>query len=189
MSEQALLTRIVGALDRAGVPYMLTGSIVSSAQGVPRASHDVDIVISVTAADAAGLVSALAAPDLYLDERAVAEAVRRASTFNLIDPVTGDKADFWLLKDEEYDRERFARRTTIDALGLRLVVSAPEDTILMKLRWSALSGGSQKQLDDATGVYEFQGDVLDQGYLDRWALALDVADALAEVRRRATAPT
>ncbi len=94
MSEQALLTRIVGALGRAGVPYMLTGSVVSSAQGVPRASHDVDLVISVTTADAAGLVGALAAPDHYLDERAVTEAVRLASTFDLIDPVTGDKADF-----------------------------------------------------------------------------------------------
>jgi hypothetical protein len=186
VSEQALLSRLVAALDAAGVPYMLTGSLASSAQGVPRASHDVDIVISVTSDDAPRLLSALAAPDLYVDDQAVGEALRLATTFNVIDPGSGDKADFWLLKDEPYDRERFARRTVIEALGLHLVVSAPEDTILMKLRWSALGGGSQKQLDDAAGVYEFQVGELDEEYLDLWAARLGVTEALAELRRLAT---
>jgi hypothetical protein len=35
-------------------------------------------------------------------------------------------------------------------------VSAPEDTILMKLLWAAQAGGSQKQTEKALGVYEVQ---------------------------------
>ena len=185
MSQQALLTRIVAALDAAGVPYMLTGSVVSSLQGVPRASHDVDLVIDVGADDAARLAEALSAPDLYLDRAALTDAARRRTTFNVIDPVSGDKADFWLLKDEPYDRERFSRRRRVEALGLELSISSPEDTILMKLRWAAASGGSQKQVDDAFGVYEFQDDVLDQDYLDAWAIELGVRDALAGLRSTA----
>jgi hypothetical protein len=182
VSQQALLTRIVEALDGAGIPYMLTGSFASSLQGEPRASHDIDIVIDITPEDVARVAQALSAPGIYLDVHAVSDATRRRTMFNLIDPVSGDKADFWLLTDEPYDRARFARRMRIEALGLALSVSAPEDTILMKLRWSAQAGGSQKQVNDALGVYGFQGDALDEVYLDKWAESLGVSAALAEIR-------
>jgi hypothetical protein len=176
VSQQALLERIVKALEGSGIPYMLSGSLASSLQGEPRATHDIDLVVDVAAAEA---------PDVYLDEGAVRDAVRRRGMFNLIDPSSGDKADLWLLKDEPYDRERFARRVPAEALGLELMVSAPEDTILMKLRWSASSGGSEKQLLDAAGVYEFQEGSLDEAYLDRWANELGVTEALAEIRAQA----
>jgi hypothetical protein len=106
--------------------------------------------------------------------------------FNLIDSSSGDKADFWLLTDDPFDRERFARRLRVEALGLDLHVSAPEDTILMKLRWSAKAGGSEKQLGDAQRVYELQAGSLDEVYLDEWADHLGVEDALAAIRRQAT---
>jgi hypothetical protein len=182
--EQSLLTRVSAALDAAGVEYMLSGSLASSLQGEPRATHDIDLVVDIRAADVSRIVAALSGPTVYLDEQAVAEAVRRRSMFNLLDSASGDKVDFWLLKDEPFDRERFARRLEVDALGLRLRVSTPEDTILMKLRWAAQAGGSEKQIDDAFGVYTFQGDALDQAYLDAWAGALDLSGALSELRSR-----
>lgn len=37
-------------------------------------------------------------------------------------------------------------------LGIPMKVSSPEDTILMKLRWSELSGGSEKQYIDHAGI-------------------------------------
>jgi len=43
MSQQELLAKVVGTLDGAGIDYMTTGSIVSSLQGEPRATHDVDM--------------------------------------------------------------------------------------------------------------------------------------------------
>jgi hypothetical protein len=182
--EQSLLKRVVEALDVAGVSYMLSGSLASSLQGEPRATHDIDLVVDIRPADVTHLVAALMGPGVYLDEYAVAEAVRRRSMFNLLDSTSGDKVDFWLLKDEAFDRERFARRVEVEALGLRLSVSTPEDTILMKLSWAAQAGGSETQLNDAQGVYEFQGNVLDSAYLDTWAESLGVSAALAEIRSR-----
>ena len=105
--------------------------------------------------------------------------------FNLIQTTTGDKVDFWPLTGEAFDRRRFARRRVVEALGLRLSVSSPEDTILMKLRWSKASGGSEKQLVDALRVYEVQAGGLDLQYLRDWAARLGVADLLAEVVRQA----
>jgi hypothetical protein len=173
VSQQALLTRIVEALDGADIPYMLTGSLASSLQGEPRTSHDIDLVIDITAGDVARLTRALSAPDVYLDEHAVSDATRRRAMFNLIHSSSGDEADFWLLTDDPYDRARFARRLRIEALGLELSVSTPEETILMKLRWSAQAGGSDKQLSDALRVYELQCGSLDEKYLDGWAEQLD----------------
>jgi hypothetical protein len=57
----------------------------------------------------------------------------------------------------------------------------------MKLRWAAQAGGSQKHTEDALGVYEFQGDRLDDRYLDEWTALLGVSDALAAIRERAGA--
>jgi hypothetical protein len=178
VSQQALLERVVAALEGAEIPYMLTGSLVSSLQGEPRATHDIDLVVDVRGDDARRLVGALDAPDLYLDGQAALEAVGRDSVFNLIQPATGDKVDFWPLTGEAFDRERFRRRRRIEALGLELWVSSPEDTILMKLCWARAAGGSEKQLTDALRVYEVQAGGLDVQYLRDWAARLDVLDLL-----------
>lgn len=95
MSQQALLTRIVEVLDRAGIPYMLTGSLASSLQGAPRATHDIDLVVDVSVEHASRLAAELATLDVYVDDLAVGDAARRRGMFNVIDPATGDKADFW----------------------------------------------------------------------------------------------
>jgi hypothetical protein len=67
---------------------------------------------------------------------------------NLIDTVSGDKADFWLLTETPFDYSRFTRRYHEELMGMRIAVSSPEDTILMKLRWSKMSGGSEKQFSE-----------------------------------------
>jgi len=185
VSQQALLEKVTRALDGAGIPYMVTGSLVSSLQGEPRATHDIDLVIDVRPDDVARLVDAVRAPNVYLDGEAAMDAVRAARVFNLVQTTTGDKVDFWPLTGDAFDRERFARRQTVEALGLRLWVSAPEDTILMKLRWARQAGGSEKQFVDALRVYEVQAGGLDAQYLHDWAARLGVADLLAEVVRQA----
>jgi hypothetical protein len=74
--------------------------------------------------------------------------------------------------DEPFDQSRFARRY-IEALpDLNLKVSTPEDTILAKLRWAKLAGGSEKQFTDALRVYEVQFGQLDLVYLEQWVKKL-----------------
>ena len=106
--------------------------------------------------------------------------------FNLVELASGDKVDFWILTDEPFDRSRFARRRIAEVLGLRFPISAPEDTILMKLRWAELSGGSQKQFIDALRVYEVQHGVLDLDYLNEWASRLGVESLWQRLRAEAT---
>lgn len=79
MPQQAHLTRVVEALEAAGIPYMLSGSLASSLQGEPRATHDIDLVIDVAPGSEARLIAALSGPDLYLDECVAGAAPRRAA--------------------------------------------------------------------------------------------------------------
>lgn len=111
--------------------------------------------------------------------------MRNRSGFNVIETAEGDKVDFWLLTDDAFDQSRFARKYKEDVFGIRLKVSAPEDTILQKLRWSDLSGGSEKLYGDALRVYEVQHARLDQVYLDKWSKSLGVEDLLARIREEA----
>ena len=94
----------------------------------------------------------------------------------------GDKIDFWMLTGEPFDQSRFSRKYAEDIMGFRIQVSSPEDTILAKLRWAQLSGGSEKQFADALRVYEVQYGKLDLDYLANWAETLNVKSALKRLQ-------
>lgn len=159
--------------------------MVSSLQGNPRATHDIDLVVALTLAGASSIIAAFPPPRYYLDELSVRQAIARRDMFNLLDADTGDKVDFWLLTDDEFDQNRFARKVVENVRGLQIKMSRPEDTILMKLKWSAQSGGSEKQFHDVRSVYELQFSGLDQTYLDAWAKKLGVTEMLTRVRQQA----
>ena len=174
MSQQELLKRVIQVLNRAEIQYMITGSVASSLQGEPRSTHDIDMVIAIRRSLVKKLVEDFPPPDFYLNEDSILEAINKQSMFNLIDITSGDKIDFWILTDEAFDRSRFSRKINENFMSIKMQVSTPEDTILAKLRWAKLSGGSEKQFTDALRVYEVQYGKLDINYLNRWAKKLGV---------------
>ena len=176
MSQQEILIHVVQTLTSARIDYMVTGSVASSLQGEPRSTHDIDLVVVLSRDAIPTLTAAFPSPDYYLSEDSIRDAIRQKSMFNLLFLQDGEKVDFWLLTDEPFDRSRFARKRVETVFGIQLNVSAPEDTILAKLRWAKLSGGSEKQFTDALRVFEVQGSSLDLAYLNRWATQLGVED-------------
>ena len=94
MSQQELLIKVVSELDNLNVPYFVTGSIASTIQGEPRATHDIDLVVHITASQVSELSNIFTVPKYYLDEEAALDALKKNSMFNLIDSNTGDKIDF-----------------------------------------------------------------------------------------------
>jgi hypothetical protein len=185
MSQQELLEKVARTLERLEIEYMITGSIASSLQGEPRSTHDIDIVVNLQPSKAPALAGAFPPPDYYLDQDAVIEAASTGGMANLIDTVSGDKVDFWLLTETPFDISRFGRRYYEELAGICLPVSMPEDTILMKLRWAKLSGGSEKQFIDAVRVYEVQYEKLDHEYLQEWTQKLGVENEMERLRNEA----
>lgn len=186
MSQQELLTKVIGVLEEAGISYMITGSVVSSLQGEPRSTHDIDIIVTIEPSSITALTNAFPPPDYYLDVDKVVDAVKKRSMFNLLHIPDGDKVDFWLLTDEPFDTSRFKRRKAEYLYGKELMVSSPEDTILAKLRWAKLSGGSEKQFGDALSVYEVQYPYLDKSYIEGWASKLNIKDLLERLKKEAS---
>jgi len=179
--QPTLLRTVAEKLDFAGIDYMITGSIVSSLQGEPRLTHDLDVVVQIEAADVPSILRAFPPSQYYLSEPAVLEAIQTKGMFNVIDVEEGDKIDFWVLTSEPFDRSRFSRKYVEEVFGIPLKVSSPEDTILAKLRWSKECGGSEKHFVDALRVYEVQAGVLDMEYLGKWATKLGASDLLDRV--------
>ena len=178
MSQSELLKKVISALNQSGIGYMVTGSVASSLQGEPRSTHDIDLVVAIRKSDARRLVEFFPPSDFYIDEQAILDAIDQKNVFNLIDVKSGYKVDFWILTDDSFDHSRFSRRQEEELKGLIIQVSTPEDTILAKLRWAKLSGGSEKQFTDALRVYEVQLVRLDLDYLKKWADLLSVGPLL-----------
>lgn len=174
MSQQELLNKVIHVLEATGIEYMITGSLASSLQGEPRSTHDIDMLVSIQKSAVKKLIESFPPPDFYLDEHSVIDAIDSQQMFNLINVKEGDKVDFWILTDEPFDQSRFSRRCAEKIMGSSMYVSRPEDTILVKLRWAKLSGGSEKQFIDALRVYEVQYGKLDINYLEGWVKKLDI---------------
>lgn len=176
---------VVEALDRLGIAYMLTGSLVSSYYGEPRSTHDIDVVVEIESGDVASLAAEFRMPRYYLVAAAASEVIGTAGLFSLLEIDEGEKVDFWPLTGEPFDCSRFDRRRDEVVFGTRMSLPSPEDCILAKLHWARLSGGSEKQFGDALRVFELQHAVLDQAYLDTWATQIGVADGLRRLRDEA----
>ena len=161
---------------------MVTGSVASSLQGKPRSTHDIGLGVALRESAAQKLVEAFPLPDFYLSEPSILDAINTGGMFNIIDTNEGDKIDFWMLTDEPFDQSRFSRKYAEDVMGFSIQISSPEDTILAKLRWAQLSGGSEKQFADALRVYEVQYGKLDLDYLADWAETLNVESELKRLQ-------
>ncbi|HEV7488775.1 MAG TPA: hypothetical protein VGQ65_24135 [Thermoanaerobaculia bacterium] len=68
MSISKVLENLRAALDGVGVPYMVTGSLVSSIHGVPRATQDIDIVVAPTREQLSALMDYFGEPTYDSDK-------------------------------------------------------------------------------------------------------------------------
>jgi len=182
---EELLSRLVPALERAQVPYMLTGSVASSAHGTPRSTRDLDIVIAPTRAQLVALMQQFPSSLYYADQEQALQALAHRSQFNVIDSATGWKVDFIIAEDSEYGRAALVRRRPIDITGSPVYVASPEDVLIAKLQWAKL-GGSERQLQDAAGIVGMQGSNLDVEYVERWVRELSLEEQWEAVRERSS---
>lgn len=168
--EIDLLTRLTSLLAKIKIPYMISGGVAVIYYGLPRLTHDFDLVIHLRLKDLSIFLEALESlkNEFIIDRDQIKEAVSLKSQFNLYHPPSGLKVDFWLLKNEAFDKERFGRRKKEKIHGKEIYFSSAEDLILIKLKWYKNSGG-ERHLFDAASVFQVQKEKLDFSYLEKWA--------------------
>lgn len=174
MTGADLLRTVGAALDAAGIPYMLTGSVAAACHGGARATMDLDIVIDPTADRLRALVESLSSQGLYAPLDAAREALEQRSMFNVVDTATGWKADLIVRKSRPFSEAEFARRRLVEYEDARLWVATVEDLIISKLEWARL-GGSARQLEDVAALVRIASG-LDDAYLSRWIAELGLAE-------------
>ena len=179
ITQKEFLEELVKKLEQSNVPYMFSGSVVSSNLGKPRATNDADIVVDPSSDNLLGFLDSLG-PDYYVSRDAAIEALNNYSMFNIIHIESGYKADFIIRKNRSFSNEEFSRRRPAKIMGVDLLAVSPEDSILSKLEW-AKESQSQMQFDDAFKVLYVQWNSLDFEYLKKWAKELNVEDALEQL--------
>src|SRR5439155_14796795 len=91
-------------------------------------------------------------PPFYADAQWMQAAAAEHTVFNVIDPATGLKVDFWPVTGDEYALVQFERRRQTELFGRLVWMLAPEDVILSKLLWYRASESDQ-QLRDCVGIW------------------------------------
>lgn len=175
LSAEATLRLAAESLDEIGIPHMVTGSLASAFYGEPRSTQHLDIVVPADEPRLQRLAERLRDAGLYCDEGAVSEAVSLRGMFNAIDPTSGWKIDFIVLKETAFGQAAFEGRSISELGGVPLHLIRAEDIVVAKLEWAKL-GGSERQIRDVVGVLMVQGPDLDRGYIEGWVNRLGLHD-------------
>ena len=173
MTVQDVLARVIGKLERAGVPYMLTGSYASSLHSVPRATRDIDLVVFPNREQLLAFVQSLPPSAYHVEADEALDALLRRSQFNIIDYATGWKLDLIIPPFTEFNIEEFERRRTVELDDFAICVASAEDIVIAKMLW-ARSGQSELQIRDAAAVVSAQGSRFDRAYVQRWVRRLQL---------------
>ena len=176
------ITPFIKTLEQLNVPYYIGGSIASSVYGISRATMDVDMVSELKSDHVKFLVQALQ-KDYFIDENMILDAIKNKSSFNLIHLTTMIKIDVFISSGRMFDKASFSRRKqdklSEESDSVRVFLCSAEDTILSKLEWYKSGGlASERQWKDILGVIKVQGELLDKGYLIKWAEELGMKDLL-----------
>lgn len=180
--------RITTVFERLHVPYFIGGSLASSLHGIPRATHDVDLVADIRLQHVSLLVNALEM-EFYIDAQMIHDAIRHQTSFNVLHLATMFKIDIFVLQSNPDSQAEMARRESYqvsDDPEQRLFLASAEDTILHKLLWFQMGGAvSERQWHDILGVLQVQHDTLDYAYLENGAQRRGVAGLLQQARQQA----
>lgn len=179
MSEELkILKEVAEKLNRAAIPYMVSGSVAMNFYAHPRMTRDIDIVIVLSEDNIKTFID-LFKDSFYLEEETVMNEVRRLGMFNLIHSKYIIKLDFILQKNDEFSVKEFGRRKEIDVEETKISIISPEDLILSKLNW-AKDSFSEIQLRDVGNIRNMVED-LDIQYINEWVDKLGLQKIYARV--------
>lgn len=183
MAENNLFQVFLTRLEESGLQYMVTGAAAAIVYGQPRLTHDIDLVVEMSAKDTWKISRAFPQDQFYCPPQEVLEQeagrILRGH-FNVIHHASGFKADFYLKGRDELHRWAMGKRRRIDFEGLSIWVAPPEYVIVRKLEYYR-EGGSEKHLRDIAGMLELSSEFMNmsalQGKIEEYGLEKEWEEA------------
>ena len=180
MDVFTLAGKVIEALDAEHVPYLVVGALSVSVFGIPRATKDVDIVISLPTRQPLTAVAQrlrdIAEFDPQISFETITGSVRHLLHSRTNPPIV---VEHFELGGDPFVQSRFARRRQEFSAQMqrRAWLPTPEDVIVQKLRWAR-----HKDLDDAGSVLAVRGTAnLDLPYIEHWCAQHGSLPRLREV--------
>ncbi len=178
---EKLLGDLIKLLTDLQIPYAIIGGWAVRAYGVPRATYDVDLKLSIKREQLSDLFDAIDelgydVDDMYKGgwtDKVAGMPLVKAKTF--IDGRTL-VADLFLA-ETPFQSSVMNRKQLIPVNGFKAWVASPEDIILLKLM-----ANRYRDLGDVQDILFMQGP-LDELYLRKWAKELALVDALEKALR------
>src|SRR3989344_1212292 len=109
LGQTDILIAVVKLLQKHKINFLLTGSFAVSYYGVPRATHDIDLIIEIE--KRIPLIDALSKLGHEYDipgKNIITNPQTRE--FNIYHPDTGVKVDFWRLPKSQFSQEYQRKR-------------------------------------------------------------------------------
>ena len=170
MPEPELFLLFVRPLNRAGIRYVVSGSVAAIFYGEPRLTHDVDFVVFLNATDIQKLPTVFPATEFYQPplETMLAETAREHhGHFNLIHRDTGFKADMYPTGRDELNAWAFRGKRPVEYEGETIMLAPPEYVIVRKLEYYR-EGHAEKHLRDIRAMLAVSGEQMDRASLTEW---------------------
>jgi len=161
----------VSRLNKAGVPYVITGAVASIIYGEPRLTNDLDLVVLMKTEDIENFVHVFPSAEFYCPPPEVLRIeIKRPyrGHFNVIHHETGMKADIYLAGEDDLHRWALSLRRAILFEAEQVWVAPPEYVIIRKLEYYR-EGDSEKHLRDIVGMLELSSKEIDFNQIDAFA--------------------
>lgn len=185
MQEPSLIHTFIAPLERAGLEYMISGSVATSLLGEPRFTADVDIALFLKPSQVEQFIKLFPDNEYYLPPIDVILTECRRETrghFNIIHHATGLKADVYPSKNHPYLGWALQNKIRIEVVGVTVSVAPPEYVILHKLAFYQ-EGHQEKHIRDILSVCLAR--TVDQAFLSQATKELHLQNEWAEVTKRA----
>jgi hypothetical protein len=163
------LREVCSFLDKAAIEYMLVGGMAVGIWAEPRATVDIDFLVSVRLADFDNLKRHLTESGRFVFIHEKPMIFGRISFLRATLKSNADISIDFIFSDDFFKGEALKRREVAQLSDFSLNMATPEDLIILKL----LSGREQDRLD-AMKILEIQKGKLDMDYLQTWLEKLDL---------------
>lgn len=164
-------------LEENQICYMATGSVASMLYGIPRFTHDLDLVIELSSKQYHTITNAFPLDDFYTPPEEVVkiEAHRpQRGHFNIIHHETGLKGDIYIHGQDPLQKWGLTNRKRIEiSEDSGMWVAPPEYVIVRKLEYYR-EGNSDKHIHDIKGMLEISGEMINLDTINEWVKHLDL---------------